>query len=215
MSTSELITPQHLTRKAIIYIRQSSPHQVLSNQESRRLQYALRERAVELGWRATEIEVIDADQGLSGAAVPYREGFKELLTRVTLGEVGIILSIEVQRLSRNCSDWYPLLDICGYKHCLIADRDGVYDPGTPNGRLLLGLKGQLSEMELYTIRARMTAGLLNKAQRGELALNLPVGLVRRPTAWSARSLIWKCSSGWSWCSLPSYSAARPARCSSS
>src|ERR1044071_3787082 len=178
MTTSELITPQHLTRKAIIYIRQSSPHQVLTNQESLRLQYALRERAVELGWRTEEIEIIEGDLGLSGAATHYREGFKELLTRVTVGEVGIILSIEVQRLSRNCSDWYPLLDICGYKQCLIADRDGVYDPGTPNGRLLLGLKGQLSEMELYTIRARMTAGLLNKAQRGELALGLPVGLVR-------------------------------------
>ncbi len=178
MPTSELITPQHLTRKAIIYIRQSSPHQVLTNQESLRLQYALHERAGELGWRTEEIEIIDGDLGLSGSATHYREGFKELLTRVTLGEVGLILSVEVQRLSRNCSDWYPLLDICGYKHCLIADRDGVYDPGTPNGRLLLGLKGQLSEMELYTIRARMTAGLLNKAQRGELALGLPVGLVR-------------------------------------
>ena len=131
-----------------------------------------------LGWRTDDIEIIDGDLGLSGAATHYREGFKELLTRVTLGEVGLILSVEVQRLSRNCSDWYPLLDICGYKHCLIADRDGVYDPGTPNGRLLLGLKGQLSEMELYTLRARMTAGLLNKAQRGELALSLPVGLVR-------------------------------------
>jgi DNA invertase Pin-like site-specific DNA recombinase len=178
MSTSELITPHHLTRKAIISIRQSSPHQVLTNQESLRLQYALCERAIELGWRTEEIEIIDGDLGLSGAATHYREGFKELLTRVTVGEVGIILSVEVQRLSRNCSDWYPLLDICGYKHCLIADRDGVYDPGTTNGRLLLGVKGHLSEMELYTIRARMTAGLLNKAQRGELALSLPVGLVR-------------------------------------
>src|SRR5512132_1784603 len=181
MSTSELITPHHLIRKAIIYIRQSSPHQVLTNQESLRLQYALRERAVELGWRTEEIEIIDGDLGLSGAATHYREGFKELLTRVTVGEVGIIFSVEVQRLSRNCSDWYPLLDICGYKHCLIADRDGVYDPGTPNGRLLLGLKGQLSELELHTIRARMTAGLLNKAQRGELALQLPTGLERLPT----------------------------------
>jgi DNA invertase Pin-like site-specific DNA recombinase len=178
MSSSDLITPQHLTRKAIIYIRQSSPHQVLTNQESLRLQYGLRERAQELGWRPAEIEVSDGDWGLSGAATHHRAGFKELLARVTLGEVGIILSVEVQRLSRNCSDWYPLLDLCGYKHCLIADRDGVYDPGTPNGRLLLGLKGQLSEMELYTIRARMTAGLLNKAERGELALWLPVGLVR-------------------------------------
>jgi DNA invertase Pin-like site-specific DNA recombinase len=178
MTSSDLITPQHLTRKAIIYIRQSSPLQVLTNQESLRLQYALRERALALGWRPEEIEIIDGDLGLSGAATHYREGFKELLTRVTLGEVGIIFSIEVPRLARNCSDWYPLLDICGYKPCLIADRAGVYDPGTPNGRLLLGSKGHLSEMELYTLRARMTAGLLNKAQRGELALGLPVGLVR-------------------------------------
>lgn len=178
MNTSELVLPHHLTRKAIIYIRQSSPPQVLTNQESLRLQYARRERAVALGWRDAEVEVLDDDRGLSGTAVAHRKGFKELLTRVTLGEVGIILSVEVQRLSRNCSDWYPLLDICGYRHCLIADREGVYDPGTPNGRWLLGLKGQLSEMELYTIRARMTAGLLNKAQRGDLALSLPVGLVR-------------------------------------
>ena len=133
--------PHHLTRKAIIYIRQSNPYQVLTNQESLHLQYALRNRAVVLGWRREEIEVIDGDLGLSGAATHYRKGFKELLTRVTVGEVGIILSVEVQRLSRNCSDWYPLLDLCGYKHCLIADRDGVYDPGSPNGRLLLGLKG--------------------------------------------------------------------------
>lgn len=94
--------------------------------------------------------------------------------------MGIILSIDVTRLSRNCSDWYPLLDLCGYKSCLIADRDGVYDPGTPNGRLLLGLKGQISEMELHTLRLRLTAGLINKAQRGELALTLPVGLMRLP-----------------------------------
>src|SRR5215510_15068707 len=181
MTTSELITPQHLSRKAIIYIRQSSPHQVLTNQESLRLQYALRERAIALGWRPEEIEIIDGDLGLSGAATHYREGFNELLTRVTLGEVGIILSVEVQRLSRNCSDWYPLLDICGYKHCLIADRDGVYDPGTPNGRLLLGLKGTISELELHTIRGRLTAGLLAKAERGELALQLPTGFVRDPS----------------------------------
>ncbi len=178
MNTSELITPLHLARKAIIYIRQSSPHQVLSNQESLRLQYALEQRALDLGWRADDIEIIDADLGLTGASAQQREGFKELISNVTLGQVGIILSSEVTRLSRNCSDWYPLLDLCGYKHCLIADRDGVYDPVLPNGRLLLGLKGQISEVELHTIRARLTAGLLNKAQRGELALQLPIGLVR-------------------------------------
>jgi DNA invertase Pin-like site-specific DNA recombinase len=179
MNSSELVTPQHLARKAIIYIRQSSPHQMLSNQESLRLQYALEQRALGLGWRPEDIEIIDADLGLTGASAQHREGFKEVVSRVTLGQVGIILSSEVTRLSRNCSDWYPLLDVCGFKNCLIADGDGVYDPGTPNGRLLLGLKGQLSELELHTIRARMTAGLLNKAKRGELALQLPVGLVRQ------------------------------------
>jgi len=175
---SELVTAQHLSRLAVIYIRQSSPQQVLSNQESLRLQYALRQRAEALGWAPERIEVIDADLGLTAAAAQHREGFKQLVAQVTLGEVGIILSIDVTRLSRNCSDWYPLLDICGFRRCLIADRDGVYDPGTPNGRLLLGLKGQISELELHTIRARLMAGLLNKAERGELAQKLPVGLVR-------------------------------------
>lgn len=178
MNRSELVSLQHLQRKALIYIRQSTPHQVLSNQESLRLQYALQQRAVDLGWRPEDIEVIDADLGLTGASASHRHGFQDLVTRVTLGQVGIILSVDVTRLSRNCSDWYPLLDICGYRGCLIADRDGIYDPGSANGRLLLGLKGQLSELELHTIKARMTAGLLNKAQRGELALSLPMGLVR-------------------------------------
>jgi len=178
MNTSELVNVQHLSRKAIIYIRQSSPNQMISNQESLRLQYALKQRAIEFGWAEDKIEIIDHDLGMTGASAAHREGFKELLAQVTLGEVGIILSFDVTRLSRNCSDWYPLLDLCGYKNCLIADRDGVYDPGSSNGRLLLGLKGQISEVELYTIRARLTAGLLNKAERGELALRLPTGLVR-------------------------------------
>ncbi len=178
MSPSELITSLHRQRKAIIYIRQSTPHQVLTNQESTRLQYALQQRAQSLGWRAQDIEIIDADLGLTAAWARHRNGFQDLVTKVTLGQVGIILSSEVTRLSRNCSDWYPLLDVCGYRGCLIADQDGIYDPGSTNGRLLLGLKGQLSELELHTIRARMTAGLLNKAQRGELALPLPIGLVR-------------------------------------
>jgi DNA invertase Pin-like site-specific DNA recombinase len=180
MIRSELITPCHLARKAIIYIRQSTPQQMLSNQESLRLQYALQQHALDLGWRAEDIEIIDADLGLTAASAQHREGFKELVSKVALDQVGIILSYEVTRLSRNCSDWYPLLDICGFKNCLIADRDGIYDPGSPNGRLLLGLKGQISEMELHTIRARLTAGLLNKAERGELALRLPVGLTRDP-----------------------------------
>jgi DNA invertase Pin-like site-specific DNA recombinase len=176
--TSELVTTRHLGCKAVIYIRQSTPQQVLSNQESLRLQYALRHRAQELGWRDADIEVIDADLGRSGATSTQREGFKDLIARVTLGEVGIILSYEVTRLARNCSDWYPLLDLCGYRRCLIGDRDGVYDPGTANGRLLLGLKGTISEIELHTLRGRLTAGLLSKAERGELAQGLPMGLVR-------------------------------------
>src|SRR6266446_9191072 len=178
---SELIKPNHLDRKAVVYVRQSSPHQVLTNQESLRLQYALRHRARDLGWHEADIEVIDADLGLSGATAAHRQGFKDLVARVTLGEVGIILSIEVTRLARNCSDWYPLLDVCGHRECLIADRDGTYDPGSPNGRLLLGLKGTISELELHTIRSRMTAGLLAKAERGDLALQLPAGLVRDPS----------------------------------
>jgi DNA invertase Pin-like site-specific DNA recombinase len=175
---SELVSDRHLARQAIIYIRQSSPHQVLTNQESLRLQYDLRRRACDLGWREQDVEVIDTDLGLSGAAASHREGFKDLIARVTLGHVGLVLSSEVTRLSRNCTDWYPLLDLCGFKDCLIGDREGVYDPGCANGRLLLGLKGTISEMELHTIRARLTAGLLNKAGRGDLALMLPVGLTR-------------------------------------
>src|SRR6202050_253538 len=178
--SSELVTQHHLRRRAIVYVRQSTPHQMVNNQESLRLQYALRQRACDLGWHEADIDVIDADLGMSAAAATHREGFKELVARVALGEVGLILSIEVTRLARNCSDWYPLLDICGHRACLIADRDGVYDPASANGRLLLGLKGTISELELHTIRARLTSGLLAKAERGELALNLPIGLVRDP-----------------------------------
>lgn len=127
---------------------------------------------------SNDIEVIDSDLGLSGAGVENRLGFKDLIARVTLGEVGIVLSYEVTRLARNCTDWYPLLDLCGYRQCLIGDRDGVYDPGSANGRLLLGLKGTISEVELHTLRGRLTAGLLNKAQRGDLSLLLPAGLTR-------------------------------------
>lgn len=178
---SELVTPSHLVRKTVVYIRQSTPHQVVSYQESLRLQYALRQRARELGWREAAIDVIDADLGLSGASIAQRNGFKELVGRVGLSEVGLILSIDVTRLARNCTDWYPLLDICGLRGCLIADRDSVYDPGTPNGRLLLGLKGSISELELHTTRSRLTAGLLAKAERGELAVMLPIGLMRDPS----------------------------------
>lgn len=178
MNTSEIILAKHINRKAVIYIRQSTPNQVLTNQESLKLQYALREKAVDLGWEESTIQIIDSDLGKTGSSVEARHGFKNLVALVTLGKVGIILSYEVTRLSRNCTDWYQLLDICGLRDCLIGDRDGIYDPSTHNGRFILGLKGQISEMELHTLKGRLTAGLLNKAQRGELALQLPVGLVR-------------------------------------
>jgi DNA invertase Pin-like site-specific DNA recombinase len=199
---SELVTPTHLARKAVVYVRQSTPHQIVSNQESLRLQYALRQRARELGWHDADIDVIDADLGRSGASATQRSGFKELVGRVGLSEIGLILSIDVTRLARNCSDWYPLLDICGLRGCLIADREGVYDPGSANGRLLLGLKGTISELELHTIRSRLTAGLLAKAERGDLALMLPIGLVRDPSGIVVKDPT-RCRSGSDLCSRPS------------
>lgn len=178
MNTSELIQPRHLDRNAIIYVRQSSPQQVITNKESQRMQYALRERASGLGWHEGDTRVIDADLGRSGTTVDQREGFQHLVTQIALGKVGILLAFDATRLARNCSHWYQLLDLCGHHDCLIGDRDGVYDPTSINGRLLLGLKGQISELELHTIRARLTAGILSKAERGELELTLPTGLLR-------------------------------------
>jgi DNA invertase Pin-like site-specific DNA recombinase len=178
MNTSELVRPHHLAKKAKIYIRQSSPNQVLHNLESQKLQYALRDRARGLGWHDDDIDIIDMDLGQSGADIAFRTGYQNLVSDIALGNVGVILAIEATRLGRNCTHWYQLLDLCGHHDCLIADRDGVYDPVSINGRLLLGLKGQISELELHTIRARMISGLLNKAQRGDLAMRLPTGLQR-------------------------------------
>jgi len=180
MNISDLIRPRHLTRRAKIYVRQSTQQQVVSNQESLRLQYALTQRARELGWPEAGIDVVDADLGRSGATTEGRAGFQGLVAEVALGHVGILIAYDATRLARNCAHWYQLLDLCGRTDCLIADRDGVYDPSTINGRLLLGMKGQISELELHTLRARMTAGILSKAQRGDLAVVLPTGLVRLP-----------------------------------
>lgn len=178
MTTSELIKHHHLERRAAIYIRQSTPSQVLTNQESLRCQMALKERAYELGWAKSSVSIVDDDLGRSGASTTGRDGFEELVSQITLSQVGLLLCYDVSRLARNCTDWYPLLDICAFRKCLVADKDGVYDPSDMNGRMLLGLKGQMAEYELYTIRARLTAGLISKAKRGELALKLPAGLVR-------------------------------------
>lgn len=178
MNTSDSIHPHHLSRRAMIYVRQSTPQQVMSHQESQRLQYALRDRAVQLGWHEQDVEIIDADLGQTATTTEGRIGFQHLVSEVALGRVGVVIAYDATRLSRNCSHWYQLLDLCGHADCLIADRDGIYDPASINGRLLLGLKGQISELELHTIRARLMAGKLSKAERGELAIPLPVGLIR-------------------------------------
>src|SRR3954453_15835646 len=181
MSMLETIQPSHLSRLAIVYVRQSSPHQVLTNKESLGLQYELKHKASAAGWPAGQIRVIDTDLGRTGRTTAGRPGFQELVTLVNQGLVGAIFAYDVTRLARNCTDWYALLDLCGWRHCLVGDQDGTYDPATPNGRLILGLKGLISELELHTIRGRLTAGLLGKAERGELALQLPAGLVRDPS----------------------------------
>jgi DNA invertase Pin-like site-specific DNA recombinase len=178
MSSPALVQAHHLARRAAIYIRQSSQGQVVTNLESQRLQLAMREHARRLGWPDERIDVVDTDTGRSGASTSGRDAYKDLLSDVALGKIGIVLSYDTARLSRNCSDWYPLLDVCALKGSLVADRDGVYDPSSVNGRMLLGMKGILSEVELHTIRGRLTAGLQSKARRGELAQILPVGLVR-------------------------------------
>jgi DNA invertase Pin-like site-specific DNA recombinase len=179
MTPTPIAQPHHLSRKAVIYIRQSTGHQVLTNLESQQLQHAMREQAHHLGWPDERIEVVETDLGRTAQSTARRDGYKALLAEVALGQVGIVLSYESTRLSRNCTDWYPLLDLCAYNQCLIADRDGVYDASTPNGRLLLGMKGILSEVELHTLRGRLIAGVQQKAQRGDLALALPAGLLRQ------------------------------------
>ena len=180
----EKVRPDHLQRNAYLYIRQSTLRQVLENAESTFRQYDLRQQAIALGWPIERIIVIDSDQGQSGATAADREGFQRLVTEVSLGRAGIVLGLEVSRLARNCADWHRLLEICGLTDTLILDEDGVYDPGHYNDRLLLGLKGTLSEAELHVIRARLQGGILNKARRGELQCPLPVGLTynteRRP-----------------------------------
>ncbi len=178
MSISETIQPLHRDRLAVVYVRQSSPNQTLMNQESLKLQYNLQHRAQDAGWDPSRIRVIDADLGRTGRTAEGRRGFQELVALVNQEQVGIIFAYDVTRLARNCTDWYQLLDLCGFRACLVGDQDCIYDPATPNGRLILGLKGLISELELHTLKARLTAGLLNKARRGELALTLPIGLVR-------------------------------------
>jgi DNA invertase Pin-like site-specific DNA recombinase len=174
------VTAAHLARSAYLYVRQSTLRQVLTNTESTARQYALRQRAVALGWQGDQVITIDSDQGQSGASAADREGFQRLVAEVGVGRAGIVLGLEVSRLARNNADWHRLLEICALSNTLICDEDGLYDPGEFNDRLLLGLKGTMSEAELHFIRARLRGGQLSKARRGELKMGLPVGLVYDP-----------------------------------
>lgn len=171
------VRADHLKRDAYLYIRQSTLHQVFHNTESTQRQYALKQRAIALGWPAEHVNVIDGDQGQSGASAVDREGFQKLVAEVGMGRAGIVLGLEVSRLARNNCDWHRLLEICGLTDTLILDEDGLYDPGNFNDRLLLGLKGAMSEAELHVLRARLQGGIRSKARRGELRVPLPIGLV--------------------------------------
>ena len=177
MNESLKVRPHHLERGAYLYVRQSSMRQVIENIESTKRQYALRSRAVALGWRDDQIIVIDNDQGESGASAAWREGFQRLVTDVGMGHAGIVMGLEVSRLARNNADWHRLLEICALADTLILDEDGVYDPASFNDRLLLGLKGAMSEAELHVLKARLRGGILNKARRGEYRCPLPTGFV--------------------------------------
>jgi DNA invertase Pin-like site-specific DNA recombinase len=164
MNDASKINASHFRRRAFIYLRQSSAAQVEHNRESTKRQYALASRATELGWSAEQVTVIDEDLGLSGSGVVERAGFARLAAEVGLGHVGIVLGLEVSRLARNNADWYRLLDLCGLTDTLIGDADGIYHPAAFNDRLLLGLKGTMSEAELHILRGRLLGGIRNKGR---------------------------------------------------
>src|SRR6202163_2598458 len=173
------IQAHHLKRHAYLYIRQSTPRQVLENTESTKRQYALRDRAVALGWPLERIHILDNDLGKSGAHAAGRDGFQQLVSEVALGKAGLVMGLEVSRLARNSADWHRLIELCSLAGALILDEDGIYDPANFNDRLLLGLKGTMSEAELHFLKARMRGGMINKARRGELEMRPPIGLVYR------------------------------------
>jgi DNA invertase Pin-like site-specific DNA recombinase len=182
MSDNSKVTAAHLRRLALVYVRQSTTAQVEYNRESTERQYRLGERAAQLGWQPEQIKVVDQDLGISGSGLTERVGFTHMTAEVALGHVGIILGLEVSRLARNNADWYRLLDLCGTTDTLIGDADGIYHPGLFNDRLVLGLKGTMSEAELHVLRARLNGGICNKAARGELRRGLPIGLIWGETA---------------------------------
>src|SRR4051812_28286669 len=179
-AATDKIQGRHRDRLAVVYVRKSTLQQVGRHPESTRLQYALAERAQQLGWARERILIIDDDLGRSGASAEVRPGFQRLVAEVGLGRVGLVLGVEMSRLARSCRDWHQLLEICALFDTLLADSDGVLDPAAYNDRLLLGLKGTMSEAELHILKSRMHAGRQAKAERGELFFNLPRGYMRRP-----------------------------------
>jgi len=180
MNSDSKVTPEHLKRMAYLYIRQSTLRQVFENTESTHRQYGLKQRALVLGWPEERIEVIDCDQAHSADSAVERDGFQRLVAEVGLGKAGIVMGLEVSRLARNCADWHRLMQICAITNTLILDQDGLYDPGHFNDRLVLGLKATMSEAELHILKARLRGGINSKAQRGELKMALPIGLVYDP-----------------------------------
>jgi DNA invertase Pin-like site-specific DNA recombinase len=179
---SDKIRDEHLRRMAIVYVRQSTQQQVLEHRESTARQYALADRAVALGWPTAAVEVIDEDQGHSGSSAEGRSGFQRLLAEVSSDRVGLILGLEMSRLTRSCKDWHALLEVCSIYRTLLADADGLYDPSQYNDRLLLGLKGTMSEAELHILKSRLQQGMWNKAERGEVLNHAPIGYVRSLSA---------------------------------
>src|SRR3954468_24455022 len=181
LRSASKIRDMHLDRLAMVYVRQSSPQQVLENRESRERQYALAQFAQRLGWPAERVVVVDEDQGQSGRSAENRSGFQRLMAEVSLNHVGLVLGLELSRLSRSNRDWHQLIDVCGIFNTLLCDQDGVYDPLDSNDRLLLGMRGAMSEYELVTLRNRLLRGSRNKAERGELFRHVPVGYLKTPT----------------------------------
>src|SRR5258707_893676 len=175
--SSQKIRPDHLDRLAVIYVRQSTLFQVRENTGSTTRQYDLVKRAQDLGWTPAHIQVVDQDQGQSGASSVGRDGFQWLVAEMSLGHVGAVLSLEAFRLARSCSDWYRLLEICALSDTLVIDDEGVYDPGAHNDRLLLGFKGSMSKAELHWLKSRLQAGKMTKARKGQLDFRLRIGLV--------------------------------------
>src|SRR5271155_546240 len=171
------ITADHIRRDAYLYVRQSTLRQVAENGESTQRRYALRDRAIASGWPAERVRIIDCDLGKSGSSAIARDGFQRLVSEVALTKAGIVMGLEVSRLARNSADWHRLIELCALTSTLILDEDGVYDPASFNDRLLLGLKGTMSEAELHVLKARLRGGIINKAQRGEYRCPLPTGLV--------------------------------------